>query len=271
MNLILLARIAVLLAGSAVAAYTDAKTGLIPDKITYAMIAAGIALNLIEFDVGLFLVPVIVFAFGFALYWAGKIGGGDVKLFTGIAMLLPFLNEKVFIAHVLLAAAVLSIVFYSVYFVTKYARKGISLEENRQGIVKAVVLGAMIAAYIYYMHSAGFLALEAAIIFFATSLFALVFIAFEAGIKKNFFLKEIALGELEEDEVVAGDFLNQEIKEKLRLKGKGVLGEREIEKLRQAGVKRIAVYRNMPPFAPFILLGCIIVLAWPELFSFLLI
>ena len=269
--MLFLLRVAAVLLGTAIAAYTDAKTGLIPDKATYGMIALGVVFNLIEFDPNLFIVPVVVFAVGFALYWLGKIGGGDVKLFTGIAMLVPFLEGNVFVVHVLLAAALLSIVFYSTYYTVRYFRKGISFEENKQGIFKAGLLLVMMTAYLYYVYTAGFMGTVPAALFYIVVLFALVFISLEKGIKKNFFLKDVSIEKLEEDEVIAEEFLKDSLKEKLALKGKGILGEKEIAKLKEAGIKIIPVYRNMPPFAPFILLGCVAILSMPELFSFLLI
>lgn len=262
---------AALLVGGAAAAYTDARTGLILDKITYPMIALGIVLNLIEFDLSLFYVAIAVFAISYVLYWLGKIGGGDVKLFAGIALLLPYFNGNVFIVHALLAAAILSIIFYSVYYVAKYWRKGISLQENRQGILSALVLGIITAAYFYYMISMQFMAVQIAALLYVVIAFALFFLALEKGIKRNFFLKEVKLGKLEEDEVIATDFLDKGVKEKLKLHWKGVFGKKEIDALRKIGVKMVPVYRDMPPFAPFVFLGLAIVLWAPELFGFLII
>jgi len=264
-------RAAALLIGTALGAYTDARTGLILDKITYPMIALGILLNLAEWNLEAFAVPAAVFAIGFALYWLGKIGGGDVKLFTGIALLLPLYNGRVFIVHALLGAALLSMVFYSVYFVARYWRKGIRLQENREGITRALVLGAIIAAYMYYMTAMGFLTGTVPVMLAVVMGFALLFLALEKGIKKNFFLKEIALEKLEEDEVVATEFLEHGLKEKLGLGFKGIIGNREVEKLRELGVKSIPVYRSMPPFGPFIFLGVAAALFFPELFGFLIV
>ncbi len=267
--MILELRIAALLAGTAVSAYTDAKTGLILDKVTYPMIALGIISNLLEFDLNLFVVPVVVFAIGYVLYWLGKIGGGDVKLFTGIALLLPYLGGKIFIVHALLAAAILSIVFYSVYYVGKYWRTGIDLRENKQGIVSSAILGAIIAVYFFHLVSMQFMDATVAAIFFTTVLFALFFFAFERGIKRNFFLREVELGKLEEDEVIATEFLDKDIKEKLKLYFKGIFGKGEIEELKKQEVKKVPIYRGMPPFAPFVFIGIVIVLWKPELFGFL--
>ncbi len=268
---LLLVKEAILLAGTGLAAYTDAKTGLIPDKITYSMIAAGLIINLVEFNLTALAVPALVFAIGFVLYWLGKIGGGDVKLFTGIAMLLPYLNGRVFVMHVLLAAALLSMVFYSVYYLARYWRKGIDLNANKDGILKSGVLGTVIAAYFYFVYSVGMIEVTALLMFSVAALFALAFLAFEKGIKKNFFLKEVELKKLEEDEVVAIEFLDKEIAGKIGLGIKRIIGDKEIEKLKKIGISKVPVYRDMPPFGPFIFLGTVLILLSPELFSFLII
>tara|TARA_Y100000310_G_C20701495_1_gene830397 strand:- start:8675 stop:9484 length:810 start_codon:yes stop_codon:yes gene_type:complete len=264
-------RIAALVIGSVISAYTDAKTGLILDKVTYPMIALGIVLNLIEFDLTLFAVVVPVFVIGYALYWFGKIGGGDVKLFTAMALLLPYYVGNIFIIHSLFAAALLSIVFYSVYYVGKYWRKGISLEKNKDSIISALVLGVFFAIYLTYLVSIGLMDNTVVVVVAVPIVFALFFFALEKGIKRNFFLKNIALDKLEEDEVIATEFLDKDIKDKFKVYLKGVLGKNEIGELQKLGVKKVPVYRNMPPFAPFILLGVLAVLLNPELFGFLII
>jgi len=265
----LLLRILVLVAGCSAAAYTDAKTGLILDWITYPMIAAGIVLNLLQGEWLWLLAGTIVFAIGYAVYYAGKVGGGDVKLFTAIAFLLPFYQGQVFLLNALFAACILGVVFYSAYYVSKYARKGIDWKENRQGMQKAVVFGIALAAWLAAVLFLEIISLGAfALLAFAFAL-ALLFLAFEKGIRHSFFLKLVPVGKLEEDEVIAAEFLGPELKKKLGLGIKGVFGKTEIERLKKAKVKKVPVYRGMPPFGPFILLGCIAALAMPDLIGLL--
>lgn len=275
MDPLMMIRLAAILLGSGAAAYTDAKTGLIDDKITYSMIVVGVLLNVVafatSFDAFIFIIPAAVFAIGFVLYWLGKIGGGDVKLFTGISLLMPLFNGKIYILHVLVVAAVLSIVFYSVYYVGKYWRKGISLKENKQSIFSSALLAVILGIYFYYLSSMQGIEPVVGVVFYATALFALLFMAFEKGIKKNFFLKEVTLGKLEEDEVIATEFLEEDIKKKLKLYWKGIFGNKEIEELKKMGVKKVPVYRQMPPFAPFIFFGVLVLLWAPEIFGFLVI
>jgi len=269
MDLFLTARIAVLLAGCAAGAYTDAKTGLIFDKITYPMIAAGILLNLIEWNLLFLAIGASVFAIGYAVYYLGKIGGGDVKLFTAIAFLLPFYGKQLFLLDSLFVAALFAVTFYAIFFVTKYARKGISWKENKGSAKKAAGFAIIIVAYLVALAQLGAVALTTVALLALPLGLALLFMAFEHGIRRCFFLRYVKLGELDEDEVIAAEFLNKKTKQKLQLHLKGVFGKKEIAILRKMGLKKVPVYRDMPPFAPFVLLGCIAALAAPDLVSVL--
>jgi len=85
--------------GIAIATFTDLKERIIPNKLTYSMIAVGLLLHLAEsillqnFNPILFSAIITVATFGgsWLLWKAGVWAGGDVKLFTGIAALLPYL------------------------------------------------------------------------------------------------------------------------------------------------------------------------------------
>lgn len=266
---LLLLRQAIILIGCGAAAYTDAKTGLIFDKITYLMILAGIILNIIEMN-WLFLgIGAAVFAAGYVIYYAGKIGGGDVKLYTGIAFLLPVFQGQSFLLNALFTACLLAVTFYSAYYTTKYVRQGICWEENKPGIRKALLFSVPIALWLSSLALMQTIAWQTLALLAAPLLLAILFLAFERGIRKSFFLREVQLQNLEEDEVIAAEFLDEKIREQLNLKLKGVFGEREIATLKKAGIGRAPVYRDMPPFAPFILLGCIAAMVQPNLLNLL--
>ncbi|MDD3984848.1 MAG: A24 family peptidase C-terminal domain-containing protein [Methanobacterium sp.] len=78
--------------------YTDFKEGIIQNKITFPLIAIGILLNGIYFfmisNFLLFIkceiVTIIIFILGYIFWKMGAWAGGDVKLFTGLAALIPF-------------------------------------------------------------------------------------------------------------------------------------------------------------------------------------
>ncbi len=273
--MILLIREIVVLIGSFLAAYTDFKTGYIYDKITYPMIATGIFLNLFELGkqisierfLELFGVGIAFFVLGYGMYWLGKVGGGDVKLFTGIGLLLPFFGKffplNIFALNSLIWAGISSLAFYGTYYIIKYAKKGIDLNENKKGIKKAGGLTILIGFYFFLVYSAG---LEKLIFILMIPLsISLIFIALEKGIKKEFFLKKIPVKEIEEDEVIAVEFEDKKVLKELALGLKGLIGEKEKIELKKKGITEVLVYRNLPKFGPFIFIGVLINLVFPDL------
>ncbi|HEX7467626.1 MAG TPA: A24 family peptidase C-terminal domain-containing protein [Methanobacterium sp.] len=80
------------------ASYTDLKSGIISNKLTFPLIGLGIVLNgvyafmigNIWFIIGDVIITAVIFALGYLFWKIGAWAGGDVKLFTAIAALLPF-------------------------------------------------------------------------------------------------------------------------------------------------------------------------------------
>lgn len=80
------------------ASYTDMTRGIIPNKLTFPLIGMGIVLNGVYaflignpwyFMAGL-IITGIIFALGYLFWKLGAWAGGDVKLFTALAALIPF-------------------------------------------------------------------------------------------------------------------------------------------------------------------------------------
>ncbi len=264
----LLLRQALVLLASAISAYTDWKTGLVFDKITYPLIAIGIILNLLEQQWLGLLLGAIVFAGGYVFYYAGKIGGGDVKLFAGIALALPFFGKAqgIFLLNVLFFSAMLAIIVFTIYFAGRYLlKRGISFKENKKGIITAASFGFFLLLYLWLVLQLKVLSAFSLATLTVPLAFGLVFLALEKGIRKEFFLKKVLLKDLEEDELLATEFENKKTLEVLDLQFKGVLGEKEIEKLKKAKISEVLVYRNAPRFAPFIFLGSVFAMMFPDL------
>ncbi|MDY9922374.1 A24 family peptidase C-terminal domain-containing protein [Methanobacterium sp.] len=80
------------------ASYSDLKRGIIPNKLTFPLIAIGLILNgIYAFMLGeLWIIIVclvvtgVIFALGYLFWKMGAWAGGDVKLFTALAALIPF-------------------------------------------------------------------------------------------------------------------------------------------------------------------------------------
>lgn len=98
MDAYLVASFGIAFIGLGIAAYTDLKTRIVEDYISYGMILLGIAIHLIQSvhtQDWTFLLTAIgsavgSFIGGYLLWKIGFWAGGDVKLFTGIGALLPF-------------------------------------------------------------------------------------------------------------------------------------------------------------------------------------
>ena len=265
MDFLIFREIAVVLAG-VLGAWTDLKTGEIPDWITYPLIAFGIILGIIEANwIGLG-IGALVFGIGYLLYYTGKIGGGDVKLFSGIAFALPFYIGVIFILPVLLYSALTAVVFLSVFYTVKLVRlKKLDLKENRQGIFNAAIIGIALIAYFWIMLNSGFFQMQNALVLAIPMFFALIFMALEKSIRKNFFAKTVKIKDLEEDELIAWDFLPEKTKKLLDLKFKRIIDEKLKAELKKEKISEILVYRDLPRFAPFILAGIILTILRPEL------
>lgn len=259
---------AVLLIGTATGAVTDAKTGYIYDWITYPMIILGALLSITQqqwLNLG---IAAGVFAILFAAYRFGKLGGGDVKLFTGIALLNPT-NEPLYFFTILFFAALSAIIFYSAYYASKYIRSGGTIKENKKGIIKATALGVVIVVYFVLLNSYGMISAASAVLISIPLLFGLLFIALQEGIQKKFFEAKVAVGKLEEDEVIVEGRNNEKVMK--ILKGKQLIGGKEQALLKKAGVKAVYVLRKLPPFAPFILIGVIGAMWQPDFLFFIFI
>ncbi len=260
-------------AGTIVASYTDIKKGLIYDFITLPMIAAAVVLNVFESNFEGFLFGGIVFAIGYIFYYTGKIGGGDVKLYTAITMLLPRMGGSILILNAFIFSGLAALVFIPTYYTLKYLKKtgGIknAIEENQKGVQKSIVFAVIIAAYLYIVLSQGFVSTAYAFVIGVPMLFGTVFIAFEKGIREKIFLEKISIKDIEEDELIAREFLDEEIAKKLKLGAKGLIDKDIQKKFEELGIKQVPVYRNLPKFAPFILLGLLGAIFWPDFFSFL--
>lgn len=264
---LLLIKQAVLVLATAIAAYTDWKKGYIYDWLTLPLIGTGLLLGIweqqwtgIAFGIG-------VFAVLYAFYWLGKLGGGDVKLFTGIALLLPFYQDQIFLLQALFFAALGAIAFYSLYYLYRLKKEKIKIKwkENQNEIVKGALFVLLLSVYLYALVQVNGVSAMVAGILWIPFLLAGVFVALEKPIKKHFFSKKVKLEKLEADEAIAIEFTDPKILEKTGLGLKGIIGEKEKQKLKELGIKEVIIYANAPRFGPFIFLGVALALWFPEI------
>lgn len=254
----LIAKEIIVIVAAALAAYTDWKTGFIYDRITYTLIAMGVIISAVELNFESFMIAAVVFVFGYLLYYTGKIGGGDVKLFVGISLVMPMVEGMPFIINALVYATMFAVVALSAYYVPKYIRRGIRWKEDFPKIILSIFVGVAFSFYVFFITQTGLLPFWFLGAISIVLIAGLVFLAFERGIRREFFLKNIKVKELEEDELVAIEFIDLKLKEKLGMKFKGVIDEKEKKRLLKMKIKEILVYRNLPKFGPFVLAGVVI-------------
>lgn len=264
---LLLIKQAILMLAAAIAAYTDWKKGFIYDWLTLPLIGVGLLLGIWEQNWPGVAFGIGVFAVLYAFYWLGKLGGGDVKLFTGIALLLPFYQNQIFLLPALFFAALGAITFYSLYYLYRLKKEKIKIRwtENQSEIVKGTLFVLLLSVYLYALVQVNGISAMVAGILWIPFLLAGVFVALEKPIKKNFFGKKVKVEELGEDEAIAIEFTSKKILEKTGLGLKGIIGEKEKEKLKELGIKEVMIYANAPRFGPFIFLGVALALWFPEI------
>ena len=71
-------------------------------------------------------------------------------------------------------------------------------------------------------------------------------------------IEEVPLKNVQEEEILAIDFMDQTIIKKFNIQR--LVTKKEIEKLKKSKLKKIFVYTKLPPFIPFILFGFILAL-----------
>ncbi len=177
---------------------------------------------------------------------------------------MPFAGNYPFILLVLFAASLCSVAVVSVQYVAAYALKGIDWKENRENTRRAALFAIVFIAYFFLLGQQSAITTLGIALLGVPLLLGLVFFALEKGIRRNFFLKEKKLAELEEDELAAKEFMDADIVKKAGLKEKGILDQKSIEALKALGVTTVPVYQGLPKFGPFILAGVLITLWMPN-------
>jgi len=292
-----LIRLAIALGGTAAAAYEDAKTSFIDDRVTMGMLAAGIILDILTFDVNFIAlslgVSAVIFAVGYLAYKTGQLGGGDVLLFAGLQALLPVFPLTIlpfvqslypagvaqaveFIAEMNLYPFFLSVFVASSLFAmlgsaVQYALalRGKKLKPDL--VPLAVIGGTGVIALGWILNAFGLSLVQLGFV-------ALVFLPgmFLVGFKKQLLaeviVQRIPISKIEDEDILATEAMPPGLLKKYSL-GR-VLTKKEVAKLRKiraAGkMSSFPVYKNLPRFGPYILAGLVASLLFADLFIFLL-
>lgn len=289
MDLIII-NILIVLVGTAIAAYWDHKTGIVPDKLSHSMIILGAILVPLTFPgqiLTVYAVGAIVFGLGFLLYSFGQLGGGDVKLFTAIALLIPFYPDLLFrtfssigiepvvaiypfIGSVFVFAGIIGPMFISsIRFHLKIRGKKREVENYRGKLFKGLILSLLVVplAVFWSAFSLGFLVL------LVPMAITLPLIPFKRDVVRLFFSKTKSLQDLNDDDVLALEEVSEEKKKDLGLWRK-TFTPPEIRKIKkkaeEKGYEEIKVCEGMTRFVPYIFVSLLANLIVGDVFLFLI-
>jgi len=274
-------RIAAALSFLGVATYYDLfNRKNVPVVIPYSMMLFGLILNLASLDINLILsscgVALVVLAIGYPIYKVGQIGGADVLILAGIALLLPDAPPALlpqapaqpffsypFILPVFIVSGFLAVLGFSAEYIPRTLSSALrgGVEVKAQSVLSSALI---VVAYITVVY----LFLQAGILSAAQSAFLLILVLL-AGFLTLFkdhisstMVEWVPLKEIDEEDVIALHMLDPKIVSRLRLQP--VLTHSEMEKLKKTRLKRFPVFKGMPPFLPYVLLAVVLLLAFGD-------
>ncbi|MBI5229555.1 prepilin peptidase [Candidatus Micrarchaeota archaeon] len=292
MNLELL-RVVLAVGFTAVAAWQDWKTSFIDDRMTAAMIGAGIVLNLLTLDLNFIVYSLgiagIIFGIGYFLYRTGQLGGGDVLLFTGIQLLLPYYPLQIaaylptffaqvvsayaalsfypFFLSILLASSFLGLAGTAIWYTIKLQGRKLKPDFLAAGLM--VFLAAVVLFLLNSFGGSSVFQISFIVVVFGSAVFLFTF---KKQITEEIIIKRVSLPEIEEEDVIALEKLPPKLVEEYGLER--VLTKKEVEKLKKIEkakkVHLFPVYKVLPRFGPYILAGLVFSLLFGDLFFLLL-
>jgi Flp pilus assembly protein protease CpaA len=276
-------RIAAALIGTGAAAWQDHKTSFIDDRIVYAMIGIGLVLDVLTFDQAFITnsvgIAAVVFAIGYLFYRTGQLGGGDVLLFAGIQLLLPYAPDATAalglapVQFSLMPFLVSVIAASSLYALAGTAAKyALELRGHRlKPDLPYVIMGVAAFAAVLNLASKTGGGLFTYGLFSVMILPGIFLMAFKRQITDELIIRKIRIAQIEDEDILATEKMPARIIKKY---GVGrVLTKKQVEKLRKIEkaekMHLFPVYKNLPRFGPYILLALATCLIVGDLFVFL--
>jgi Flp pilus assembly protein protease CpaA len=276
-------RLAIVLTGTAIAAFQDFKTSYIDDKLTLTMITVGVALDLLTLDYNFILYSVgigaLIFIIGYYFYKTGQIGGGDVLLVAGIQVLLPFypstrqfqfpfslaVTSVPFIMTIFATSALISLIGTALTY--GWALKDKKLKPELKDSLLTITLIALIIFSIYLFSNFGSYQIIFLLILAIPSIFLSMF---KNQIMNEIIIQKVSLNEVEDEDVLALEKMPN--LKKYGLKRVATKDQMKILKKisREKKSQKFYVYKNLPRMAPYILIGLILSLILGNPFAWVL-
>lgn len=263
--------------GTGISAWIDYKTGYMPNEVTYAMIAIGgvLAPFIYQDLVYVYGLGIAVLAVGFLLYSFGQFGGGDMKLFTGLALLIPHFPQELaiklqalginpvvpsypFIIPVFLLAGIIGpMLIHSLRNHLKIRENKENIENFRKKSIKGFILGLIpLPLFLVWFNIS-----PAFTLLYIPMAITMYLIPFKEEMMELFHSKKKSIDKLNDDDVLFLEGIEKEKKDKLGL-WRRTFTELEINKIKskasQNNYTEVLVCENMPKFGPYIFISLII-------------
>ena len=269
--------------------YTDIKTGYVEDWLSHAMIILGIIMVPIFYPNQIilsYIIGAIVFLAGYLLYIYGNIGGGDVKLFTAIALLIPFYNEAIgsyfsflgieqvyapypFILSIFLLSGILFMIFISVQYSIKVIRLRKEINDFRKKSLKGLAYALILLPFFYYW---SYMSMPMALMYLPVALTCFI-MPFKDDFVKFFFAEKKLVSKLNDDDILAIELMNETLKKKLGVKRK-THSLKELIKIKANAKKNkittVLVCENLPKFVPYIMASFLLNIATGDFFLYVI-
>jgi archaeal preflagellin peptidase FlaK len=270
---ILILKMIIVLLATGIAAYTDNKTGYIYNWLTIPLAIVGLIFCILDYFIfssnllgfiGVMAIAGIIYLAGYLMYYFGKMGGGDIKLFVGIHLMLPYLNGQLTILWVLIFSSLLAVMIVSVGYLVKLCRiikfKELQkiLSKNKWKLYQLVAVSMLFLLILNYSIRVGVISSWFWIVIIPVFL-GMCIVILENEIRKYIYLVKKQVSKLEDGDVLAIEFMPKQLLSKLSIGSRLVLEEKDIARIKKLKLKSLPIYDNLPRFAPFIFLGVIFV------------
>jgi preflagellin peptidase FlaK len=243
-----------------VASYMDIKTRIIHPAVPYSLMVVGIAYNYFYGSMIAMIESVaVVFAFAFILYNRGVWAGGDVKLFTALAFILP-VSSVMFYPFLVLFVSLLMIFPFTIIYVFWNIIKNKLAVEHIQESLKTGAFNAIASSFILLFIN--ILTDYRPANVFQTWIYSLIislifFLGLESfrASKKYVLTEDMPVALIREGDIPDGDIIVDGKKISDRKKARG-LTLKEIDIIEKSGRKMVKIKKSIP-FVPVMTMGLI--------------
>ncbi len=266
-----LVRIAIAIIGTAIASWYDIKNNKnIPDNLLYVFLAIAFIANLVFFQQDIFIYSVfiaaIIFLIGYFLYRVGHIGCADIYVLTSIALLVPVFPSYISIPFnipVVISIIIFSGILFALYFI--YFILANIILKGKKGKFEYLLLAPVYAVLIYFISSVGIFGLMYLITLNILIISLILFMVYKEQII-NSMARKVSISEVDEEDVAVLELMPLLVKEH---NIKRLLDAKELARLKQLNIREIYVYKELPPFLPFILAGLLLSVTVGDIFMFI--